>query len=214
MNYREKAATISIDEIETVIQQYGSIQAVVYHITGGKKNEGVRAIIALRVKTEGLSGLRKQNVSTRYTPEQLKEALVSAICWSDVYRSLGLSVCDHNKAGIIRFAQHHNIPAPAFSKENLTEAFQRGKRGWNAETIFCENSTYRRSNVRGAAIKYNILGYYHCTKCGQQPEWDGSKLTLELDHINGTHDDNRKENLRWLCPNCHSQTITYKGKNR
>ena len=40
-----------------------------------------------------------------------------------------------------------------------------------------------------------------------------SKLTLQLDHINGINNDNRKENLRFLCPNCHSQTDTFAGRN-
>ena len=40
-----------------------------------------------------------------------------------------------------------------------------------------------------------------------------NKLTLQLDHINGINNDNRKENLRFLCPNCHSQTNTFAGKN-
>lgn len=47
-------------------------------------------------------------------------------------------------------------------------------------------------------------------------EINGEKkdLTLEIDHINGIHNDNRKENLRYLCPNCHSQTLTWKNKKR
>ena len=44
--------------------------------------------------------------------------------------------------------------------------------------------------------------------------WRGLDLVLEIDHINGVHDDNREENLRYLCPNCHSQTPTWKNRKR
>lgn len=45
-------------------------------------------------------------------------------------------------------------------------------------------------------------------------EWNNKALSLQLDHINGVNTDNRVENLRWLCPNCHSQTDTYGSKNK
>lgn len=51
-----------------------------------------------------------------------------------------------------------------------------------------------------------------CVKCGNLDEWNNEPLTLELDHINGDSNDNRIENLRILCPNCHSQTDTFRKK--
>jgi 5-methylcytosine-specific restriction endonuclease McrA len=61
-------------------------------------------------------------------------------------------------------------------------------------------------------INENILSY-RCGSCGNEGMWSGSPLTLQLDHINGNPKDHRKENLRFLCPNCHSQTNTFAGKN-
>lgn len=52
-----------------------------------------------------------------------------------------------------------------------------------------------------------------CNKCGIS-EWMGSTITLEIDHINGINDDNRRENLEGLCPNCHSITETWRGRNK
>ena len=57
-------------------------------------------------------------------------------------------------------------------------------------------------------IKNNI-----CEECGVGPTWNGKSLNCHLDHINGISNDHRLENLKILCPNCHSQTITYAGKN-
>lgn len=52
-----------------------------------------------------------------------------------------------------------------------------------------------------------------CNRC-KLTEWLGKPIPLELDHINGVSNDNRLENLRILCPNCHSLTPTYRGKNK
>ena len=52
-----------------------------------------------------------------------------------------------------------------------------------------------------------------CEICGIT-KWNGNSLVIHLDHINGINNDNRLENLRMLCPNCHSQTSTYTGKNK
>lgn len=214
MSYTQQARDLPIETIQDILQRQGSVQAVVHHITGGKVNESVRAIIARRIKEVSLTGVRRQNISTRYTTAQLASALSTAECWSDVYRSLGLSVCDHNKAGIIRFATHHGMDEPTFSDEQIKNAFRRGKHTWTDVEVFCENSTFARSGLRDKALKSNILGYYVCSKCGLGDMWQEEELRLELDHINGCHTDNRVENLRWLCPNCHTQTDTHKGRNR
>lgn len=79
------------------------------------------------------------------------------------------------------------------------------------EEAFVEHSTNPRCVIRRRILEDGILEY-KCSKCGVS-EWQGKPLSLELDHINGINNDNRIENLRFLCPNCHSQTKTYGSKN-
>jgi hypothetical protein len=59
-----------------------------------------------------------------------------------------------------------------------------------------------------------LLGIpYCCSGCGLEAKWNGKVLSLQIDHIDGDRDNNTKENLRFMCPNCHSQTPTFSGKN-
>lgn len=74
------------------------------------------------------------------------------------------------------------------------------------------NSNRSRFNLKIYLLKFSLLDY-KCANCGNLGEWLGRPITLQLDHINGVHNDNRLENLRFLCPNCHTQTDSYAGKN-
>ena len=65
--------------------------------------------------------------------------------------------------------------------------------------------------IKQRLIKENTIDY-KCSLCNCKPFWLGQELVLHLDHINGDNSDNRLENLRFLCPNCHSQTWSYSGK--
>ena len=81
------------------------------------------------------------------------------------------------------------------------------------EEVFKENSTY----VNNTSLKSRLIRDYNfkeeCNICGIS-EWLGNKLSLQLDHVYGINKDNRIENLRFLCPNCHSQTETFCGRNK
>ena len=76
------------------------------------------------------------------------------------------------------------------------------------ENVDCDSKNLKRRLIKEG------LKEDKCEMCGIGNEWNGKPLTLQLDHINGDHSDNRLENLRILCPNCHSQTSTWGMKSR
>ncbi|MEV0292791.1 HNH endonuclease signature motif containing protein [Nocardia sp. NPDC050710] len=69
-----------------------------------------------------------------------------------------------------------------------------------------------RNNGRTRERLIRLGREYTCALCGIGPEWQGAPLTLQVDHVNGLRTDHRLENLRFLCPNCHSQTETFCGR--
>lgn len=81
------------------------------------------------------------------------------------------------------------------------------------EDILCFNSNYSRKEADKIIRKENLISY-KCRGCGNEGQWCGKSITLQLEHKNGDSTDHRIENLEYLCPNCHSQTLTYGSKNK
>lgn len=89
---------------------------------------------------------------------------------------------------------------------------QAGKLRNSENDVLVENSSFDTAYAKKMVLS---LGYktWNCESCGIA-DWLGQKIVLELDHINGNSRDHRLENLRLLCPNCHSQTNTWRGRNK
>lgn len=81
------------------------------------------------------------------------------------------------------------------------------------EDVFVIDSTYARHNIKARVLKNKLIPYI-CSICGSLPIWQKKSMPLILDHINGINNDNRIENLRFVCSNCDSQLETYKSRNR
>lgn len=81
------------------------------------------------------------------------------------------------------------------------------------ERMFSENCDVARQSVKKRILDDAIMEY-KCSCCGIEAIWNNKPMVLILDHINGINNDNRLENLRFVCSNCDSQLDTYKAKNR
>jgi len=148
---------------------------------------------------------------------------VECMDFPDVYF---IRVCSESSS-MLEASKKLNIKFSTFKKKalqlncyNTNQNWNKGKtfltdvrikRYYKYEDYFCENSSVTRHSVKNLILKLNLLKY-KCKECGIN-NWNGKILSLHLDHINGIRNDNRLENLRFLCPNCHSQTDTYCVKN-
>lgn len=81
------------------------------------------------------------------------------------------------------------------------------------DNLLVENSPYTTQCVKRRLLQDGVIAY-ECKECGNKGIHNNKPLTLQLDHINGNNRDHRIENLRLLCPSCHSQTETYGSKKR
>ena len=143
--------------------------------------------------------------------EDFKEIINNANSYSDCLRALGLSTKGGSSTDILkRRISELNCSIEHFGKIKK----QSPNAKYNLDEILIENSTYANiSRLKARLIKENRLEY-KCAFCGNTGEWLGQKLTLQLDQNKRKNNDHRIENLRFLCPNCHSITPTYAGKNK
>jgi len=149
-----------------------------------------------------------------WTNEQLIKAVPNNISIAGILKELNLKPIGGN----YKTVQKH-IKTLGLDISHLKgQGYLKGKKhNWTKKAllkdILIENSPYGyTSHLSKKLVKEGIL-HYHCQKCGLS-DWNNEPISLHLDHINGNNIDNRLENLRLLCPNCHSQTETYcRSKN-
>ena len=141
--------------------------------------------------------------------DDFKLLVAQSDSWADVVRGSGLS---DGGAGNWKTVQRR-ADKLGISSAHFTRLRSRGGIvPKSLEEVMIENSTYSRWHLRNRLINSGILEP-KCARCGIS-EWFGQPISLELEHINGVHNDHRLENLELLCPNCHSLTPTWRGRKR
>jgi len=99
---------------------------------------------------------------------------------------------------------------PQTTKDNMN--WSKGLVLMSIEEVFVNGKEWGSELLRKYLHHYKLKDY-KCEDCSIT-DWKGIHLTLELDHKDGNRTNNTLENLRWLCPNCHSQTPTFRGYNK
>ncbi|MFH1621020.1 MAG: HNH endonuclease [Patescibacteria group bacterium] len=149
----------------------------------------------------------------KWRPEDLKNAAKTSYSIREVLRKLGLVPAGGNYSQINKYLKEYKIDHSHFKGS----AWNKGIKGLLSpriplEKILIKNSTFQSNKLKKRLFSVGIKRPA-CEACG----WDEKNIEgyqpLELDHINGDRTDNRLENLRILCPNCHSLQPTHRGRN-
>ena len=148
--------------------------------------------------------------------QQIRDAVKNSRSYSSILKQLGLSPSGANYKWIKHQIRDYEIDTGHMTGQGWTLGMQNPIQNLNARPlseVLVENSDYRSTNsLKKKLLKAGLLKY-KCKNCGIN-KWRDKPLSLQLDHINGVNDDNRIENLRLLCPNCHAQTETFAGANQ
>jgi hypothetical protein len=149
----------------------------------------------------------------KYTPQMLSEAVATSASIADVLRCLGLAQAGGTHAHISRTIKRLGIDTSHFRPHRKNGA---ARRRLTPDLILVRrvpgSGRTKPPLLRRAMCEVGIP--YRCAMCGVTDMWQGRPLRLHVDHIDGDYHNNLVENLRFLCPNCHSQTPNFAGLSR
>lgn len=155
----------------------------------------------------------------KYTKEWLEELCATSYSYAEVVAKAGRKQGGGAQQTIKNKIAEWNIDISHFTGQRWYEAPGRqcnftgvSREKYNIEDIFVKNCPVRRKRLREYILRHNLLEY-KCQMCGCDGTWQGNSIALELDHIDGDGTNGELSNLRFLCPNCHASTETYRGRN-
>lgn len=156
---------------------------------------------------------KRKGYKHHFTRDQLAPMIAESTSLAQVLAALEISPSGGGYQALKSAIQEHGIDTSHFLGKTTNRGTKHTggspKREWIEILVLGAPGTRRIEAFRLRRALRESGRDYHCEACGLGGEWQGKPLHLEVDHINGHHYDNRPENLRYLCPNCHSQTPTY-----
>lgn len=149
----------------------------------------------------------------RWTDQQLRLAVSDSKSIRQVLFKLGLRAAGGNYTQINKFIKELSLDTDHFTGKVWNKGMTGiGKPKMALENILILDSYFQSYKLKKRLFAENLKKEF-CEECGWAKKSEDGRIPLELDHINGNSKDNRLENLRVLCPNCHSLKPTHRGRN-
>jgi hypothetical protein len=178
---------------------------------GGNYENVWQRISVLGLDASHLRSFR-QGPRLKYTNEEIAEAVRTSRSLAQVLTRLGFDPGGGRQATLKKRIKELGLDTSHFSGM----AWRKGSTIPVVPARPLEEYLVVGRLVRTNSLKKRLIAegmkQARCESC-RRDSWEGHPIPLELDHVNGRRDDNRLANLRILCPNCHAQTETYRGRN-
>ena len=144
------------------------------------------------------------------TKQQLKEAIDASSNIKQVLLFLNRPVNNGGYQTIRKWATEYGLSLPVLDKVAQYKGNLVNFTPMPDEKFFVEGTARNHVSIKKRMLARGIKD--ECVWCGLGPIWNDKPITLQIDHINGNRHDNRFENVRIMCPNCHTQTETFGNK--
>ena len=150
----------------------------------------------------------KRQGNVKYSKEILQEAVSKSYSVAEVLRYVGCSGTGGNHSHMTRRIKSYGLDTSHFTGRSHNKGIVARNRKSSDDFLVLGSPRDPRQKRDKLLRSMLECGFeYKCSGCLLDPVWNGKMLVLEVGHINGHFWDNRKENLRFLCPNCHSQQV-------